>query len=385
MTIALPEGMIAPRYDSGSLAAVLPAAAGVLGVETTTSTGLRSTDAAQGFGLDSAQRVCVVLIDGLGLHNLRERSGHAPFMRQLVGDAIALTSSFPSTTAAALGTFGTGTAPGRTGMLGYTQRDARTGGMANMVSWAGASDPESVQQEPTVFESLAVASIPVTSVGPRRFEGSGMTRAALRGSRYVRGESLADRVDCVVDALRTPGFAYLYWGDVDKSGHHHGANSWQWGDELEACDRELAGLARRLPRGTTVLITADHGMIDVDRQLRWDVANEPQLAAGVDMVAGEPRAVHVYTEDPHGVADRWSNVLGDAAVVATGAEAISAGWLGDTAVHVRPSIGDVIVAMRDRATVVDSASQTPASMELVGVHGSMTHAEMTVPLLREVI
>ncbi|WP_043109999.1 alkaline phosphatase family protein [Paraoerskovia marina] len=384
MSISLPDAMVAPRYDHLSLAAVLPAAAGVLGLDVTTSTGISSVQAARALGLEPAQRVCVVLVDGLGLHNLRERSGHAPVMRGLLDGGLALTSSFPSTTAAAMGTFGTGTAPGRTGMLGYTQRDATTGTLANMVSWAGASAPESVQREATVFERLAAASTPVTSVGPRRFEGSGMTRAALRGGRYVRAESLAERVDAVVDVLRRPGLAYLYWGDVDKAGHHHGADSWQWGDELEAFDRELSDLLRRVPRGTTVLLTADHGMVDVDRALRWDVAQDPALAAQVDMVAGEPRATHLYTDDPAAVVERWSDVLGDAALVITRDDAVSAGLVGPLADHVRPAMGDVLVAMRGRATVVDSSSQTPASMELIGVHGSLTEVEMVVPLLREV-
>lgn len=381
MTDGLPHGLVAPRYDLDSLASVLPAAAGALGVDLVTGTGVRSLEAARHHGFADTQRVCVVLVDGLGLENLRERSGHAPFVRGRLDEARALTSSFPSTTAAALGTFGTGTAPGLTGMLGYTQRDAATGTLANMVSWAGASDPETVQREATVFEGVA-AHLPVTSVGPRRFEGSGMTRAALRGSRYRAAETLEQRVEAVLDVLRAPGLAYLYWGDIDKAGHHHGAGSWQWGDELEAFDRELAALARRLPRGTTLVMTADHGMVDVDRAERWDVAHDPQLSAGVDLVGGEPRATHLYTREPEAVAARWREVLGESAFVRTFDEAHTAGLLGPVASHVRPAVGDVLVAMRGRATVVDSASQTPASLELIGVHGSLTATEMTVPLLR---
>ncbi|WP_231581968.1 hypothetical protein [Cellulosimicrobium funkei] len=41
----------------------------------------------------------------------------------------------------------------------------------------------------------------------------------------------------------------------------------------------------------------------------------------------------------------------------------------------------MIVALRGRATVVDSRTQTPASLALVGVHGSLTEREMRVPLL----
>ncbi|WP_159797801.1 alkaline phosphatase family protein [Puerhibacterium puerhi] len=395
--------MVAPTYGTDSLAAVLPGAAGALGVDLTTATGLTSAECAAALGLPAAEQVVVVLCDGLGHLNLAERAGHAPFLRSLLPGTRSLTTTFPSTTAAAVSTFGTGTAPGRSGMLGYTQRNPATGGLANMVSWTEQPDPyrpvpgpgtlpvpaHELQREPTVFERLVAADVPVTSVGPARFAGSGMTLAALRGGAYVPAESLEGRVDGVVRALRPggPALVYMYWGDVDKTGHHHGWQSWQWGDELEAFDRELARLVRSVPAGTLVLLTADHGQVEVDRAARLDVAATPALAEGVALVGGEPRALHLYVDGADGldgavaVADRWRDVLGDGAVVALRDEATAAGWLGPVTDHVRPWVGDVLVAPRERLTVVDSRTQTPASLELLGVHGSFTALEMTVPLV----
>ncbi|WP_265521397.1 alkaline phosphatase family protein [Oerskovia flava] len=381
---ALPHDLVRPRYGTDSLAGVLPGVAGALGVEHVTSTGIDAADACRDLGLPAAERVCVVLVDGLGYANLADRAGHAPFLRSLLPAARRLSTSFPSTTAAALGTFGTGTAPGRTGMLGYTQRNPATGGLANMVSWDGAPPPAELQQEPPVLRVVAGAGIAVASTGPARFAGSGMTVAALSGGTYLAAESLADRVDRTVRALRSPGLVYLYWGEVDKAGHHHGSESWQWGDELEALDRELARLARSLPTGTLLVITADHGMVDVDLAARWDVAATPELSRDVELVGGEPRAVHVYTSpgSAEAVASRWTDVLGDAAVVALRDDLVDAGRFGPgTSDRVRPTIGDVVVAMRGRATVVDTRTQTAASLTLVGVHGSLTAREMQVPLL----
>jgi hypothetical protein len=399
--LRLPAGLVAPTYGNDSLAAVLPGAAGALGVDLTTSTGLASFPVAAALGLPAADRVVVVLCDGLGLRNLAERAGHAPFLRSQLPTALALSTTFPSTTAAAISTFGTGTAPGRTGMLGYTQRNPATGGLANMVSWTEQSDParggparagvlpvpaDELQREPTVLEGLAATGVRVTSVGPSRFAGSGMTLAALRGARYVAAESLAARVDGVVRALRSPGLAYLYWGDVDKTGHHHGWQSWQWGDELEAFDREMARLVRSVPAGTLVLVTADHGQVEVDLADRFDVAATRALAEEVVLVGGEPRAVHVYAQDgaAEAVADRWRDVLEDRAVVVLREEAVAAGWLGPVAEHVLPWVGDVVVAPCGRLTIVDSLTQTPASLGLLGVHGSFTPEEMTVPLVAAV-
>lgn len=381
-------GFLAPRYDAMSLSAVLPAAAGALGTDLTVTGGLNSIEARTQLGLPRADRICVVLVDGLGARLLAERIGHAPTMRRLLPDATDLTVGFPSTTAASLGSFGTGTAPGSTGMLGYTIRNAATDTIGNMVSWTGLEDPLEVQREPTIFSVLAESGREVMSVGPRRFEESGMTRAALRGARYVGVESLEDRVDAAAYELTAPGLVYLYWGDIDKVGHHHGWGSSRWGDALSEFDAQFGRLLRSLPRDTLVLLTADHGMVDVDPGLRWDIAAEPQLRSGIRLVAGEPRATHLYVErgtEIDDVISRWRSRLESHAVVVSGTEAIGRGWFGPVSPHVNASIPDIVVAATGRATIVDSASQTAASIGLKGVHGSLTPDEMLVPLLVEQI
>jgi hypothetical protein len=379
-------GFVAPRYDGQSLGSLLPALADTLGVPAAGGEAGRAEAARAALGLPTADRVCLVLVDGLGLENLSERSGHAPFLRSLLADGRPLVTGYPSTTAASLGLLGTGAGPGRTGMVGYSARHPGTGALANLVSWTDAGPAREWQREPTLFETMQAAGVEVTSVGPARFAGSGLTEAVLRGGVYLGAESLADRVDATVYSLMAPGLVYLYWGDVDKIGHHHGWGSWQWGEAVTELDHELARLARSLPPRTLLAVTADHGMVDVDRSSRWDVATTPALAQEVELVAGEPRALHVHTrssapEAVAGVAARWREALGDAAVVATRDEAVGAGWFGPVADHVRPVIGDVVVAATGRSTIVDSRTQSAASLELLGVHGSFTSREMVVPLL----
>lgn len=383
--------------DRASLGDVLPAAAGALlagdGVDGPPTDGSPTDGPGQDghgdweaarrrLGLPATVRVCVVLVDGLGHLNLAERSGHAPFLRRAAADSVPLTSTFPSTTATALGTFGTGLGPGATGMLGYTVRVPGSGALANLVHWTGVPEPEQWQPHASTFDRLVAAGARVTSVGPARFAGSGLTRAALRGGQYQQAESLAERVDAALAALRRPGLVYLYWGDVDKVGHHRGVASREWGDALADADGELGRLARSVPRGCVLVVTADHGMIDVDRTQRWDVAHDERLAAGVALVAGEPRASQLHLAPGASAAqvrDVWADVLGDAAVVLTRDEAVAAGLLGTVEDRVRPVVGDVLVAMTGAATVVDTRTQTAASLDMVGVHGSLTAHEMLVP------
>ena len=58
---------------------------------------------------------------------------------------------------------------------------------------------------------------------------------------------------------------------------------------------------------------------------------------------------------------------------------MAAGWFGDMSSRVRPRFGDVLVAMRDDWAVMSRALER--ELGLVGQHGSLTRAEMLVPLL----
>jgi len=373
--------------------AVLSGALDAVGLATASAGRTGAEDRAD-LGLPASSKVCVVLVDGLGMQMLVERGGHAPFLRSLLPDALTLRSTFPSTTAAAVTAVGTGELPGATGMLGYSVRDPADGGVLNLIRWEDTTvRPREWQHQDTLAEQLerrrlAGEELPaVVSVGPARFVGSGLTQCALRGMRNVSAESLADRVDTTVAQLRRPDVAavYLYWGDVDHVGHNYGWGSWQWGEEVSATDGELRRLARSLPAGTLLVITADHGMVDVVG--RTDVAATPALAQDVELVAGEPRANHVYTASgtASDVAARWQEVLGETAWVVERDELVATGLLGPVTPERLDVVGDVVAVMRGRDVVVDSRTQTPGSIALVGVHGALTEAEMAVPLLRTVV
>ncbi len=370
---------------------MVPAAARALGVDLPEVAGPEESpldppaSAVEALGLGHTDRVCVVLVDGLGLHTLLERGGHAPFLRSGMAGSRVLNTGFPATTATSLTMLGTGLVPGQSGVVGYTLRDSGTGDLLNMLTWAGSARPEEWQPRPTLFERLTAAGVGVVSVGKERFRTSGLTRAAFRGGRFVGVSGLEDAVDAAVGGLRDPAvrLVYVYWGEVDAIGHHKGWGSWEWGEEVGAVDAALARLVARSPRGTTVVVTADHGMVDVAHRDKIDVARTPALREGVELVAGEPRAVHVHTRpgEADAVATRWRDVLGETAWVLTRAAAEEAGLFGPVAARHRRVIGDVVVLARGHRAILDSRVQTGPSLGLIGMHGSLTPAETLVPFV----
>ena len=360
----------------------------------------------------------VVLVDGLGLEQLRERRGHAPTLRSWLstaqmsaGPGPAAVTCRPSTTAAAITTLGTGALPGVTGMVGYSvlnplqRRELPAGTVPgpgqnlSLITWEGtAPDPRSWQDVPTIFERLvdplaragASSRQPLAvTIGPARFAGSGLTEAALRGATHIGADRMEDRPALAAAALRRGvPLVYLYVGELDHTGHAHGWRSARWLEQLERLDTAMAELLRRVPRGTQILLSADHGMIDTGPTWRIDLSEVPELRRDVAALAGEPRLSQLYvTGSDEGlaaeVARRWREHLGERALwVGTRQEA--AAHLGPMGERARSVVGDVLVAMAGAWVVVDPRVHSEGAIAMPGVHGSFTDAEMVVPLLTAV-
>ena len=370
----------APAYGTDTLADLLPAVGRALGVDSLAA-------ASPQLLLPRAQRICLVLVDGMGDLALQARSGHAPTLRRWRSEGLhrTLGAGFPTTTATSMGLLGTGLPPGGHGLVGYEVLDPERDELLNELQWNGPVDPRRWQPHPTVFQQVAAGGVDVVRVAPPHFDGSGLTEAALRGGRFVgTPERLEARVDAAVTAVRSAAaqLTYLYWGRLDATGHAEGVDSWQWGEELGRVDAAIAELSRRLPRGTLLVVTADHGMVDVAAPDRIDLAHERELRAGVRHAGGEPRAVQLYVEPGAApqVAAAWRERLGAAADVLLREEAVAAGWFGPVEERVAPRIGDVLVVMREQVAVVNSARMRPDTLRLVGQHGALSDAERLVPL-----
>ena len=180
------------RTGSSTLADVLPSVAAGLGVP-----GYQDL-----LGLGDADRVVVLLVDGLGERLLQRAGDVAPVLAAMPSAAPDLTTCFPSTTPAGLGSFGTGLPPGAHGLVGAAFRLPEDGRVLWPLGWKDEPHPVATQPEPTVLERAAAAGIAVASIGPRAFAESGLTRAALRGGRYVGADSFGERVGRAAAAVR---------------------------------------------------------------------------------------------------------------------------------------------------------------------------------------
>ncbi|QBI55248.1 alkaline phosphatase family protein [Streptomonospora litoralis] len=336
--------------------------------------------------LPPVRRACVLLVDGMGWQALGEYRVHAPFLAELLETGTHIAAGCPTTTATSLATMGTGRVPGHHGVVGYQVAVPGTERVLNQLRW-GDPDivPEDWQPHATAYERAERAGVRTAYIADGAYRGSGLSRASARGARYVGADSATELAVRAGEALGGDDrvLAFVYHSDLDSFGHVYGVDSPYWRLHLGHVDRLAEQIADSLPPDSALYITADHGMVDTAPDTRVDVESEPAFAAGVRLRAGEPRARHLYTREGAAadVAATWRDLLGERALVLTREEAVADGLFGDVEDAVRPRIGDVVAFARGATALVAPASERTVS-RLIGHHGSLTSAELRVPLLQ---
>jgi hypothetical protein len=271
-------------------------------------------------------------------------------------------------------------------MLGYTVQVPRSGGrLLNALKWDERVDPENWQPIETLFQRAAAAGINVTHVAAKRYENSGFTRAVFRGAQYKGANLVADLISETKLALhKAPSFVYLYVNDLDTAGHSDGVGSEKWIAALSMIDQMVSQLMKEVPKGTRIWVTSDHGMINVQEKIVIGLDNP--LKQGVSVVAGEPRARHLYLDSDSPVAraetaSLWQEYLQDKALVLTREQAISNNLFGaEVSADALDRMGEVIAIARGGLVLLD-ADRVEKEGAMVGHHGADSDIESQVGLL----
>jgi hypothetical protein len=367
---------------SRSICDVLPTAAALLSVD----------GAVDALGVTArvgdVRRVVVVLVDGMGWHLLPELAADAPLLASVLdgddGQLEELACTFPSTTPTSLASLATGVAPGRHGILGFTVKLPETDRVLNHIWWRDDPPAGQWQPVPTWFERLQWAGVGARAVLPAAFIGSGLTEAVYRGAQFLAATKDDDYAQLVVDQLRAaPGLVYAYTAALDTAAHLFGIGSPEWHAAGAYVDALLTRMVEALPSDAALLITADHGGLNVPQDRRIDLDADSRLSAGVRVVAGDPRVRYLHTE-PGAASDviaAWSELLAGRAEVRSRDDAVAAGLFGSVLPDHLPRIGDVVVSCLGDTAVLASAHEPPEVAQLIGLHGADDPVEMAIPLI----
>jgi hypothetical protein len=369
-------GLPLPDYDGACIANVVPALLGGSGADGAPPDWLPPL-------ARQARQIVLLVVDGLGWEQLRARAPLAPTLAGAEGIGRAISSVAPTTTASALTSITTGRRPCHHGLLGY--RLAMDGEILNVLRWTVGSGPvRDVRRAVPAHQfqpcpSFSGSDHPVPVVSREEFGGTGFTAAHL-GNSPLRGYKVLSSMPVELGRLLRDGhpFVYAYYDGIDKVAHGSGLGD-LYDAELRTVDRLVADIADQLPAGAVLVVTADHGQIDVGPNVELFGR---EVMAMVHFLSGEGRFrwVHARPGAAGELASALADRYGDSSWVMTRDELVASGLFGGPLPdHLLARLGDVALLPHTPIAFLDPADT--GESRLHSRHGSLTDDELLVPLV----
>jgi hypothetical protein len=211
------------------------------------------------------------------------------------------------------------------------------------------------------------------------FASTGFTLAHL-GHSMLHPYANPSGVVVEVERLLRAGepFVYAYYDGIDRVSHAMGLGA-HFDAELRWSDRLVGDILDVLPEDAVLVVTADHGQVEVGQ--RGEVLGG-DVMEGVTLLSGEGRFRWLHTRPgaTEDVAAAAREAFADLAWVRTREQVFEERWLGGEPVPtVADRLGDVVLVPFEPTAFLDPSDTREQLM--VGRHGSLTSAEMLVPLL----
>jgi predicted AlkP superfamily pyrophosphatase or phosphodiesterase len=335
------------------------------------------------FDLPKVKNSLFILVDGLGWENINQFPGHAPFLKRNMPKQAKGFSGFPSTTASSIVSIATGQQPSRHGFIGYRIYDRNKAESVNLLTGLSPETVSEYLKELCFVESsndLVVVSKP-------EYQDSGFSYATFPDARFFGASDINKRFEIALQELNTGSgkLIYLYVPELDQTAHKFGCQSDKWIQLLEKLDSEVKNLQALAHKSCGILLTADHGVVDVPSGGHIYLDECADLENQLADVGGDPRASFLYLKDAANRAKVKSVLidwLGTAAQIFEVSELIDAGLYDKEVLSLGNILPDFVVLAGSKRATYHRDFAKPASLAMVGQHGGLSDAEITIPILR---
>jgi len=383
---AVAEGRLAPDYEGGSIVNLMASIMQAFGAENPTYPPLRGLPATA----LGRRNVVLLVIDGLGHDNLLAVYSDGVLARHL---RERITSVFPATTATAVTTFLCGTAPQQHGITGWFTYFRELGSPLTVLPYrlrggggAPAVPARKLFDHVPIFDLLRARC---HAILPDRIVHSDFNTAHQGAARPHSYASLGRMFDAIVQIVRTQGernYVYAYWPELDRLAHERGIGSDEATAHVAQIDAAFAALLDRIAgTDTTIIVTADHGLIDSRPEQRIELDRHPELAGALRLpLCGESRAAYCYVhaERRTEFLDYVRSRLAEHADAIPSDYFVDVGYFGLGTPHpeLRERVGDYVLLMKRNATIKDWLPGEERYAH-IGAHGGLSAQELYVPLI----
>ncbi len=335
-----------------------------------------------------------VLIDGLGL-SLRDRFPRGGFFSTSL--ARPLNSVFPSTTAAALTSLATAAWPAEHGISGwFTYFPEHRRVIAPL--WFRERGTDIPGGEIRMSMNDLVAEKPVlgsffravTSVLPKEISTGEYATWSRAGTPIVPYRSFAHAARILHRLYRRvagPTYTYLYLLTVDKLSHAHGASSDEVAAEVARVDSLLARVRETVPQSVRMIVTADHGLVDVPPERHYELRDDDPLARHLVAGATGEAAAPVFHVEPRSNPNAFLEAFADHPAsesfsLAPTSELARRGLYGPVPLSeaTKLHLGDY-VGIATHPAILEYVPDGREPLRHIGVHGGLRPGEIRVPLL----
>lgn len=329
--------------------------------------------------LQGKDKIVFLLFDGMGQTILRQ---HLPFWSWLRRHRkLTMTSTFPSTTAAATNAFLSGRYPNQIGWLGWATYFPEYDRVLELFTGRDylrqqpAFKPEEVQatiQYEFIFEQIqrAQPELSIHQVWPDIKPGG--------------AKDFPSWLHQLSDACQQPGpsFTYGYWLEPDKSIHKLGVSDPAIRNIVSNIQSQLKTLTQQ-HQDTTFVVFADHGLVDVTF---LNIQMYPEFFQMlIRSFSLEPRAASFYVKPNfiHQFKDVFNRYYGKYFILMSKQDAITQHLygLGNNHPRFNDFVGDFIAIAKDRYAFTHGLTTDTMPTTMKAHHAGMTKKEMLIDVM----
>jgi len=332
-----------------------------------------------------------ILLDGLGMNLVRRLPAESFLVSALKRE---LHATCPSTTACALTTVATAAYPERHGVAGWFTYLPEIGITMASLPFIDRFTGESLTRRGLTVQDV----LPLPPICPK------MTHRPLTivpahiahtpYNLYSRGDtpgfeyqSIAEGVDRIIERLGEDGASYthLYLPEIDSICHKRGVEHHEVAPLVMQIDAELGRLAEAAAGRARIVVTADHGLIDVpraDQTLLFD--KDPLLELLAVPPTGDARLpiFHVREGKREAFVAAFAERFDPCIALLGTDEAGRMGLFGPAGFSpsVRRRFGDFVGIAYRPATLAYHPPDKPVGELFKAVHAGLSPQEMQIPL-----